>query len=460
MTKLTLIGLLLVLSHPGLAATPGTALTATLTAPLTVTLAAASATPITTTLADLQAADQLRLRIWLEPLGSVVVGEEVQVAIEVATRRWFAGGTRIRLPEVDGLIILRRDQFATNQSRREGEVTWVVQQWHLELYPQRAGNFTLPALSLELAVNDATAGVVRGSVETEALSFAARIPAALSELEYWVATPHLSVSDHLDRELTALKPGDAFTREVQLQATHVTAMMLPEVLAPASPGLSAYADLPELEDRSNRGAATAIRRQRITYVVEKVGHYQLPEQVFYWWDTGEQLLREAVLPALTIEAGGMAGVPAATAGTNDTVSLQPAPAWMAIAAGVILAAALWHYRRRNTGIGTERAQWRHINRALRRRESALAVRLLYQWLNSLQPAPDWLRVRTALATRLNADDIQQLDYLLAQVYAESPPEHSSELQLSRAQRKVLHRHLRSILQAPPLTLNPADSQPR
>ena len=62
--------------------------------------ATVSATTTATSLEGLLESDQLRLRSWLQPEADIVVGEEVRLTIEVATRRWFAGGTRIRPPEV------------------------------------------------------------------------------------------------------------------------------------------------------------------------------------------------------------------------------------------------------------------------------------------------------------------------------------------------------------------------
>ena len=210
-------------------------------------------------LQELMAGDQLRLRSWLAPATNIVVGQEVQLVIEISTRRWFAGGTQINYPEVKNLVILRRNQFATNLSRREEGSTWVVQQWHLELYPQVEGEYSLPALVLELAVNDASAGIVRGTLTTTALAFAATVPELLKSVDAWLATPRLDVSQEFDRELEALRPGDAFEQVITLRATNVTAMMLPTPRIPQLPGLSAYADNPQLQDRSNRGEATAAR---------------------------------------------------------------------------------------------------------------------------------------------------------------------------------------------------------
>ena len=194
-----------------------------------------------TSLQDLLDNDQLRLRNWLEPAGNIVVGQEVTLVIEISTRRWFAGGTRIHHPEVHNLVILQRDQFATNLSRQENGQTWVIQQWNLELYPQQEGVYQVPSLQLGLAVNHASAGIIRGSLETVPLEFSASVPTLLREADSWLATPLFEVNQSFDRELRQLQPGDAFTRTISLRATHVSAMMLPVPALQQLSGLSAYA---------------------------------------------------------------------------------------------------------------------------------------------------------------------------------------------------------------------------
>ena len=84
-------------------------------------------------LQDLVDRGDLRVRSWLTPAEDIVVGQEVQLTIEVSTQRWFAGGTRIETPEIPNLVILRRDQFANNLNQREGAVSWVMQRWNLQL---------------------------------------------------------------------------------------------------------------------------------------------------------------------------------------------------------------------------------------------------------------------------------------------------------------------------------------
>ncbi len=349
-----------------------------------------------TTVDELMKDDKLRLSSRLEPAEGIVVGQEVRMLIEVSTPRWFAGGTRIALPEVDNLVVLRRDEFATNLSRREQGVTWVVQQWQLELYPQRAGRYFVPAVTLELAVNDAEAGIVRGRLQTEPLTLEALIPEALRGLDAWLATPSLVIEEAFDRELVGLSPGDAFTRTLEVRGSRVTAMMLPELEAGGTAGLAAYPDIPTLENRSNRGEATAIRRQAITYVVEAPGQYVLPEQQIAWWNTDAGRLETAVLPEVSVDAGS-AVTSSIESITLPTLSVRHL--WLAL---VLLAGGLlliqWR-KMRARPLARARA-------ALRRGDARTAAAALYRWLNTR--GEGWLTLRGSAAAVGEADAAEAL----------------------------------------------------
>ena len=52
----------------------------------------------------------------LSPPTDIVPGQHLRLLIEVATTRWFTGGTRIDIPEVPGLVVLQTEQFASNAS--------------------------------------------------------------------------------------------------------------------------------------------------------------------------------------------------------------------------------------------------------------------------------------------------------------------------------------------------------
>jgi hypothetical protein len=274
------------------------------------------------TVADLQAAGRLQAAAELKPTGNIVPGQKVTLTLTVATDRWFAGGTRIAIPEVPGLVLLQTDQFAANASENRQGVSWVVQRWTLEVYPQRAGDFRIPPIMITVKVNAGDDGDVEGELTSPAVALAVTIPEALAQAGQWVAAPAFTVSQSFDRPPETLEVGEAFEREIRFEASDVMAMMLPAVSPEQLAGLAAYPSPPVLDNSTNRGQTRATRVQRISYVAEADGRYQLPALEYFWWDTATAKLQLLGLPAVDITVGS--GIAAVTGETSNKPRLSPA----------------------------------------------------------------------------------------------------------------------------------------
>ncbi|MEJ2531782.1 MAG: BatD family protein [Halioglobus sp.] len=297
-----------------------------------------------TTVEELQADGRLQVASELSPAEGLVPGQHARLLLTVATDRWFSGGTRIVIPEVPGLVILQTEQFASNASENRGGQSWVVQRWTLDVYPQRAGNFVIPPLTLKVKINAGPAVEVEGELTAPAVRFRVSIPAALEQADHWVAAPAYSVSQNFDRPLTDLQIGDAFEREVVFEATGVMAMMLPVFEVTEQAGLAAYPAPPALDNRNNRGETSARRSQRISYVVEAAGDYLLPAREYFWWDTRRNELRLLSLSEQRFSVGGAEPATTGGAGLSSVEWLRPLLAWAAglVAAGLVL---WWAWRR-------------------------------------------------------------------------------------------------------------------
>ena len=242
----------------------------------------------------------------ITPESGAVPGQKMQLHIQVATDRWFSGGTRITAPEVPGLVILQTEQFANNASENRHGQSWVVQRWTLDVYPQQAGSFSLGPVALAVSVNTEQ-GTVKGKVQAPAVQFEVNLPKALEQLPHWVAAPEFSVTQRFDHSLQGLEVGDAIEQSIHLEASDVLAMMLPPYPAPSFEGIASYPAPPKLQNRSNRGQSVAMRTETISYVLQQGGHYQLPAREFYWWNTQTRQLSVIELEAVDFEVGGDAG---------------------------------------------------------------------------------------------------------------------------------------------------------
>jgi hypothetical protein len=315
-------------------------------------------------LEDLQSEGRLQVDADISPDGVLVPGQKLTLNLTIATDRWFTGGTRLGIPEVPGLVILQTEQFASNASENRGGKSWVIQRWSLDVYPQRPGDFTIPPVRLQLQVNNGEAGDVEGELYSPSTSFSTSLPAGLENAEHWVASPDFAVSQQFDRPLENLQVGDAFERDIRFEASEVMAMMLPPFTPDQPEGLAVYPSPPQLENNSNRGQTSAIRSQRVSYVIEQEGVYRLPPREFFWWDTGRSELLLLTLPAVEFTVGS------GTA-TEDSSGVSVNKPLLLAVVGTLLVLALvawltWNYFPRSTPgwavscIATCRELWRQF----------------------------------------------------------------------------------------------------
>ena len=239
---------------------------------------------------------KLEIKAWVEPQEGIVVSQQVILNIEVATHRWFTGGTQIGLLEIDDAIVLRRDRFAVNSSRRQGGESWAVQLWSLTLYPQRAGVFDIPEIPLTLTISGEDNQTITGTVSTQAISFEAFEPSVMKGKPSWLATPHFEVTEEYDKDSVGLALGDSLQRTIRFKANNAAAMMFPDLTFEPMQGLAVYQKPADIKDSANRGEYLAERTESISYVVELAGEYRLPALMLYWWNLNSQELQIIVLP--------------------------------------------------------------------------------------------------------------------------------------------------------------------
>lgn len=354
------------------------------------------------TLTELQAAGKLQIKTWIEPGAGIIARQQLKLQIEVATDKSFSGGTRIGHIEVKDAIVLQREDFALNSIREAGDTTWTVQQWTLVVYPQRDGEFEIPAVPLTLSILGEDFKPITGQAKTQPQAFTAGQPAALQGQQAWVATSRFEVEEEFNKSLVELKPGDALQRTIRISADNLPAMMLPPVSTEAVPGIAAYAKPAKLVDKINRGDYLAERSQQITYVIEKPGDYQLPEQIFYWWNLETGAVETIVLPAHDLVVAGLPGQAEAESGM-----VQPGVAerlknllsviYRLAPYGIVLLLLLWLVRkwfvshdRKATVTTMPSAGWllKQARLACRQNNDAGALDYLYQWMRYQGLPPD------------------------------------------------------------------------
>lgn len=349
-----------------------------------------------TTLAELQDNDKVRVKIWIEPKNNIIARQQVKLQIEVSTDTQFSGGTRIGLVAIDDAIVLQREKFALNSIVKQGDKHWTVQLWTLVVYPQRGGWFEIPEIPLRLSIAEQGGVSIVGKVFTPGLSFSAMVPELMRDKPSWVATTRYEVEESFDKEFDSLKLGDALIRTITISADNLPAMMLPVQKVANINGVAAYSNLPQVRDKVDRGEYLAKRTEKITYVFEQIGDFQLSPQNFYWWNLETQSQELITLASHELNIASGEGVSSEDSRVSSIESVDQAGVLTSLLrnAGIllVLAVLIWYgwsrFRKRLSALVPENST--HISeRALRKqfelacKEQALekAMGLFYRWLD-------------------------------------------------------------------------------
>jgi len=317
-----------------------------------------------------------------------VVGQQVEFKVEIFVDTWFARTPQFPDLQVEDAIALSPSTASINLNRRIDGQLRAGQRRTYFLFPQLPGRYELPALSL--IVTPARPGNVNPesvSLSTKPTDFLAQLPpelAAFTEAPI-LAIPQLKIETHLvgqkdsnSSQLLPLHTGDTLERTVTLQAADTLASMLPVIAVADLPGLSAYPDPLKPINHFERGQFTATRSDRIAYVADQPGRYQLPAQTIVWWNTRSQSLQTETIPAVDIRV-----VP-----TLQERLIQLLPWLIAL---LVLVCGFVYFKRSlqerwqsfcRRRQASELARWRYLSRACRSNDPRATWNGLLSWLAS------------------------------------------------------------------------------
>ncbi|MEE4360076.1 MAG: hypothetical protein V2I63_00980 [Pseudomonadales bacterium] len=295
--------------------------------------------------------------------------------VELATTGLTFSDQQFALPEVPGALLLQIDSTTLKLTERRGSQTWQILRYPIALFPQRAGDLTVPPFDVRFAVSAGYGKAPRAfSFRTEPLTFSARLPEGVDAGALLVTTPEYDLSwswspapSADDAEpVMVLAPGDAVTLTVTQRAADLSGMVLPELPIHRAAGLAAYPAAPEIEDRVARGVLQGTRTDEVTWMLEEEGRQSLPALRYRWFDPSRGTLRSAEVPGLELSVVARAGTQPGNANAASARSANDVPRWVLVAAAVLagLAALLVWARRRGLLVSlSTRAAARRARRA-------------------------------------------------------------------------------------------------
>lgn len=319
----------------------------------------------------------------LEPTTGVVIGQHVALRVDVLFRDEMPRPPRVSLPDVPGMQVLRFETQATTMRETIDGSNYVGQRFELALYPRRGGTFEIPAASVVLRDRQ---GDSAGTAFGQPVPLEVRVPPGVDASGPVVATRRLTLSEQWEPgPKGTFKAGDAIVRTITRAAEDVPGLAMRDLTFPAPQGVRAYVDPPDVTDQSNRGIVTGRRMDRVTYVFERGGRFELPAVEQPWWDLRENTLRTARAPGVAIAVTAVAAASEAVSG-----GAWRRPAWIAAGIALLGALAYWVRRRRHAGMTSAARVERDAFTALRQACAATDARATYDafacWRRVLDPA--------------------------------------------------------------------------
>lgn len=271
---------------------------------------------------------------------------QLKVRLFVATRIYRAS---LDLPANPDVLVQQVGEDRQSEVERNGARYQVVERNYL-LFPQRSGTLTLPGPVLDAQVprqqprddRDPFSGFFAGTlmgnavepmrVRGDAVTLDVRPRPAEAGASYWLPARKVELQAQWKPDAQQVRAGEPLTLQLQLAATGLTAAQLPE-LAPllALPdGIKAYPDPAALKDTPQGDTVLGTRTQNIVLIADHAGDFTLPELKVQWWDTAQNALRHATVPARHLQvlpalAGQTPAQPPASATGNTNPASTPAP---------------------------------------------------------------------------------------------------------------------------------------
>ncbi|MBD9416032.1 protein BatD [Pseudomonas sp. PDM16] len=170
----------------------------------------------------------------------------------------------------------------------------------------------------------------------------------------WLPARSLTLSQAWSPEPDKPSVGDSLTRNIMLRVEGLSSAQLPPLPVQDSPGLRRYPDQPQQRNEINANGLIGSREESEALVPSQSGQVTLPEVQVLWWNTEQDRLETASLPARTLDVAVNPSLEVEAPvghqpGTSDQTN-NPLWIWQLACALLALTTALgfglwWHARR-------------------------------------------------------------------------------------------------------------------
>tara|TARA_R110001592_G_scaffold362052_1_gene674725 strand:+ start:432 stop:2249 length:1818 start_codon:yes stop_codon:yes gene_type:complete len=174
----------------------------------------------------------------------------------------------------------------------------VVERQYL-IFPQKSGVLTIGEQTFQ-GVSLKHGRRTRMKDMSEAIELTIKPPASSFSGKNWLPATSLFLNEQWQGDLENLKVGESITRKIELSALGLLGSALPPISMDENSLYKLYIDKPQTESIQHESGVQAKRTDSFAIVAIKDGTISLGEIRIPWWDTVNDVEREAIIPARTI----------------------------------------------------------------------------------------------------------------------------------------------------------------
>ncbi len=307
-------------------------------------------------------------------------GQQLTLNLDLKTTGFSFADVYFNLPEVRGAFLMQIDTTTVKSTENIDGQAWQIISYPLALYPQAAGLLEIPPISVRFNTSAGFGKEEKSfSFETPVLQLEITSPPGIKAGELVITTSSFSLDYQWQPEADITRTGDALTLSITRRAADISAMLFPPLPVFQTDGLAAYPQAPVVLDKSNRGDLVGERTDKIIWLVEEAGKYQIPDISFQWWDPTSQELKQQIVTGRKVNIA----VPVTASSSNKL------PQQSGLMVGIIialLALLLWLFRYKihlfinRKQQNTEKQAFKHLQKTSKLNSAKQTHAALYNWL--------------------------------------------------------------------------------
>ena len=148
----------------------------------------------------------------------------------------------------------------------------------------------------------------------------------------WMPSSKVELSEQWSGDLDSLIVGEPITRTIRINAQGLTGAQILPLPIIESPNYKVYPDQPQLEEQAIADGVLGTRTESLALVPNRAGELVIPAIEMRWWDTKNQRMQTASLPATKVQVNPSTAINNAPLANNaplttmEPLDLNPEPA--------------------------------------------------------------------------------------------------------------------------------------